>query len=136
MRRTWKRVLSAAMATALLAGGSLCALPASAGQQLGQTTFDNGVGLPWHVCESMTGEMEFNIDNGVYTIEIVNPGGASRGGEDRWDCQFRHRGLTIVSGCHYEVSFDITASQSCTYYTKIGDMGEPYAEVWHGELDD
>lgn len=136
LNQIWKRVISAAMAATLVAGGSLCALPASAGQQLGQTNFDNGVGLPWHVCESLTGKMNFNIDNGVYTIEIVNPGGASRGGEDRWDCQFRHRGLTLVSGCHYEVSFDITASQSCTYYTKIGDMGEPYTEDWHGEPDD
>ncbi|MCM1227989.1 MAG: glycoside hydrolase family 9 protein [Clostridium sp.] len=107
----------------------------SAGQQLGQTDFENGVGLPWHVCESAPGEMEFDISNGVYTITIVNPGGASKGGEDRWDCQFRHRGLTLQSGQTYNVSFDITASNNCTYYTKIGDMGEPYAEDWHGEPD-
>lgn len=107
----------------------------SAGQQLGQTDFENGVGLPWHVCESQPGKMEFDISGGVYKITIVNPGGASRGGEDRWDCQFRHRGLTILSGQTYNVSFEITASNDCTYYTKIGDMGEPYAEDWHGEPD-
>ncbi len=106
-----------------------------AGQQLGQTDFENGVGLPWHVCESQPGEMEFEISDGIYKITIVNPGGASRGGEDRWDCQFRHRGLTIVSGNTYKVSFEITASQPCTYYTKIGDMGEPFVEDWHGEPD-
>ena len=107
----------------------------SAGQQLGQTDFENGVGLPWHVCESMTGKMEFEISDGVYKITIVNPGGASKGGEDRWDCQFRHRGLKLVSGQTYKVSFEITASKDCTYYTKIGDMGEPYTEDWHGELN-
>lgn len=107
----------------------------SAGQQLGQTDFENGVGLPWHVCESMTGKMDFEISDGVYKITIVNPGGASRGGEDRWDCQFRHRGLKLVSGQTYKVSFEITASKDCTYYTKIGDMGEPYTEDWHGELN-
>ncbi len=107
----------------------------SAGQQIGQTDFENGVGLPWHVCESAPGEMDFDISDGVYKITIVNPGGASRGGEDRWDCQFRHRGLKIVSGQTYKVSFEITASNDCTYYTKIGDMGEPYAEDWHGEPD-
>lgn len=107
----------------------------SAGQQLGQTDFENGVGLPWHVCESQPGEMEFEISDGVYKITVVNPGGASRGGEDRWDCQFRHRGITIVSGNTYKVSFEITASQACSYYTKIGDMGEPFTEDWHGEPD-
>ena len=70
--------------------------------------------------------MEFEISGGVYKITIVNPGGASKGGEDRWDCQFRHRGLTIVSGNTYKVSFEITASNDCTYYTKIGDMAEPF----------
>lgn len=45
----------------------------SAGQQLGQTDFEDGVGLPWHVCESQPGEMEFEISNGVYNITIVNP---------------------------------------------------------------
>ncbi len=109
---------------------------ASAGQQLGQTDFENGAGLPWHVCESAPGEMDFAITDGKYEITIVNPGGASNGGEDRWDCQFRHRGLKLVSGCTYEVSFDITASNSCTYYTKIGDMAEPYTEDWHGNPDD
>ncbi len=107
----------------------------SAGQQVGQTDFEEGVGLPWHVCESIPGEMDFEISDGVYKITIVNPGGASKGGEDRWDCQFRHRGLTIVSGNTYNVSFDITASNDCTYYTKIGDMAEPYTEDWHGEPD-
>ena len=107
----------------------------SAGQQLGQTDFEKGVGLPWHVCESAPGEMDFEISDGVYKITIINPGGASKGGEDRWDCQFRHRGLTIVTGNTYNVSFDITASNNCTYYTKIGDMAEPYTEDWHGESD-
>lgn len=102
----------------------------------GTDRFSDGVGLPWHVCESATGEMEFEISDGVYRITIVNPGGASNGGEDRWDCQFRHRGLTIESGKHYTVSFDITASKDCTYYTKIGDLAEPFAEDWHGEPDD
>lgn len=107
----------------------------SAGQQLGQTDFENGIGLPWHVCESQPGKMDFEISDGVYKITIVNPGGASRGGEDRWDCQFRHRGLKIISGNSYKVSFEITASNDCTYYTKIGDMGEPFTEDWHGEPD-
>lgn len=57
----------------------------NAGEQLGQTDFDDGVGLPWHICESETGKMEFELKGGKYQITIVNPGGASNGGEDRWD---------------------------------------------------
>lgn len=101
-----------------------------AGEQLGQTNFDNGVGLPWHICESETGEMDFEIDNGVYKITIVNPGGASNGGEDRWDCQFRHRALKIVSGHQYKVSYEITATNSGKYYTKIGNL-DGDVEIWH-----
>ena len=127
--------LCLALAVTVSSGAYLPVMNVNAGQMLGQTDFENGVGLPWHVCESMTGKMDFEIDNGVYKITVVNPGGGSNGGEDRWDCQFRYRGLKIVSGCSYTVSFDITASNACSYYTKIGDMAEPYSEDWHGEPD-
>ena len=116
-------------------GLSFTALTANAGQQLGQTDFENGVGLPWHIVESAPGEMGFDISNGAYTVTIVNPGGASRGGEDRWDCQFRHRGLKIVSGHKYKVSYEITPSESGKYYTKIGNL-DGDVEIWHNMMSD
>ena len=116
------------------AGAQLIPLKADAGQQLGQTNFDEGVGLPWHIVESAPAEMEFELTDGKYKVKIVKPGGASAGGEDRWDCQFRHRGLKIVSGHKYEVSYEITPTQSGKYYTKIGDAENN--EVWHNEMDD
>lgn len=124
-----------AFMTGVIAVGStapafLSPYTAMAGQQLGQTDFDEGVGLPWHICESAPAEMDFEIDNGVYRITIVNPGGASQGGEDRWDCQFRHRGLKIVSGHQYKVSYEITASNSGKFYTKIGNL-DGDVELWH-----
>lgn len=103
---------------------------ANAGQQLGQTNFDDGVGLPWHICESDPAKMDFEIDKGVYKITIENPGGASNGGEDRWDCQFRHRGLKIVAGHQYKVNYEITASKSGKFYTKIGNL-DGDVEIWH-----
>lgn len=106
-----------------------------AGQQLGQTDFDDGVGLPWHICESETGKMDFAIKDGCYQITIVNPGGASNGGEDRWDCQFRHRGLKIVAGHQYEISYEITASNAGQYYTKIGNL-DGDVELWHSNTND
>jgi len=130
-----KKTLLIMTATAVLAFNQLALynapqLTANAGQQLGMTDFDKGVGLPWHICESGPGKMKFKIENGYYEITIVNPGGASQGGEDRWDCQFRHRGLKIVAGRQYKVSYEITASNSGKYYTKIGNL-EGDIEVWH-----
>ena len=93
-----------------------------AGEMLGQNTFDTGVGIPWHVCESGPAKLNFNISGGTYNITILNPGGAARGGESRWDCQFRHRGLAIEKGHSYTVKFDVTASNSGQLYTKIGNL--------------
>ncbi len=106
-----------------------------AGEQLGQTNFDNGVGLPWHICESETGKMEFEVKDGKYQITIVNPGGKSNGGEDRWDCQFRHRGLKMVAGHQYKISYEITATNPGQYYTKIGNL-EGDVEVWHSNTNE
>ncbi len=136
-----QRALSSAAALTLAAGllaptlSNIAPLNVDAGQQLGQTDFDEGVGLPWHIVESAPGEMDFSIDNGVYSVTIVNPGGASRGGEDRWDCQFRHRGLTIISGHQYRVSYEITPSNAGKYYTKIGNL-DGDIEVWHNMMAD
>ena len=131
-----------ALAAVVVAAGAVCPagmqfapLNANAGQQLGQTDFENGVGLPWHIVESAPGEMDFKIEKGAYTVTIVNPGGASRGGEDRWDCQFRHRGLKIVSGHKYKVSYEITPSESGKYYTKIGNL-DGDVEIWHNMMAD
>ncbi len=123
-------LMAAVIAVGSTAPAVLSPLTADAGQQLGQTDFDEGVGLPWHICESAPGEMDFEIDNGVYKITIINPGGASQGGEDRWDCQFRHRGLKIVAGHQYKVSYEIKASNSGKYYTKIGNL-DGDVELWH-----
>ena len=135
-RLFFKKAASVSFAAALAVSSAVPALTqiaplyANAGQQLGQTDFEEGVGLPWHICESAPGEMDFEIDNGVYQVTIVNPGGASAGGEDRWDCQFRHRGLKIVAGHEYEVKYEITASNSGKYYTKIGNL-DGDVEIWH-----
>lgn len=106
-----------------------------AGQQLGQTDFDDGVGLPWHICESETGKMDFEVTGGKYRITIVNPGGASNGGEDRWDCQFRHRGLKIVAGHQYRISYEIKSSNAGQYYTKIGNL-DGDVELWHSNTNE
>lgn len=136
MRKLGKRAFSAMAAAAVAAGimapavMQVVPMTADAGQQLGQMNFDSGVGLPWHIVESAPGEMDFAIEDGVYKATIINPGGASNGGDDRWDCQFRHRGLKIVAGHQYQVKYEITASNSGKYYTKIGNL-DGDVEIWH-----
>ena len=101
-------------------------MPAYAGELLGQTNFDDGIGLPWHTVESTPAKTTFEIKDGKYIITIVNPG------ERRWDCQFRHRAIKIQSGHTYTVKYTIMASKDASYYAKIGDQKDPYTEDWHG----
>lgn len=133
--RAISALAAAVVAFSAAAPAELVTMTAFAGQQLGQTDFDEGVGLPWHIVESAPAEMGFSIDGGKYNVTIINPGGASRGGEDGWDCQFRHRGLKIVSGHKYEVKYDITATNSGKYYTKIGNL-DGDVELWHNTMSD
>lgn len=131
-----KRLLSGVMAgamsaSALMAG--MTSLTAYAGQELGHGDFNDGAGLPWHICESATGTMKFEITDGCYNILITNPGGLSNDGEGRWDCQFRHRGLTIESGHKYRISYSVwTDDIDAKIYAKLGDMTNDDAELWHG----
>ncbi|MFW6305842.1 MAG: glycoside hydrolase family 9 protein [Bacillota bacterium] len=97
------------------------------GQLLKETDFDEGSGLPWHICESAPAKADFWLEDGKYFVEIIetNPSG------DIWDLQFRHRDLFLESGHNYEVEFTVTASENCEIYAKIGDQGDPYTEDWN-----
>jgi endoglucanase len=130
-----KKLAASAVALAMTASAStasLASLTAYAGVMTGEGTFEEGAGLPWHVCENGTGQMAFNINDGVYSIQIINPGGASNGGDDRWDCQFRHRGMSITYGHKYRITYSVYATNSGKLYPKIGDIGNDNAEYWHG----
>lgn len=120
----------ASTASALMAG--MTSLTAYAGQELGHGDFNDGAGLPWHICESATGTMKFEITDGCYNILITNPGGLSNDGEGRWDCQFRHRGLTLEKGKNYRLNYSVwTDDTDAKIYSKIGDMTNDDAELWH-----
>ncbi|MHB8061890.1 MAG: glycoside hydrolase family 9 protein, partial [Ruminiclostridium sp.] len=96
-----------------------------AGDLIRNHTFDNGVGLPWHVVESSPGTASFDITGGTYNVTVTNPG------VNRWDVQFRHRGLTIEQGHNYTVKFKVTANRDCSLYSQIGEQGEPYTQFWN-----
>ncbi len=128
-----KKLAASVTAMAMVASASAASITTltAHAQMLGEGTFEEGAGLPWHVCENGTGSMAFNIDGGVYSILIKNPGGASNGGEDRWDCQFRHRGLTLEYGQTYRLCYSVYTTNSGTMYAKIGDITNDDCEYWH-----
>lgn len=108
----------------------------STGEEIGEGTFNDGVALPWHICENATGSMQFDITDGIYAIYIACPGGTNYSGESRWDCQFRHRNLTIEQGHTYRITYSVNPSESGHMYAKLGDMNEDDKEHWHSNGDE
>ncbi len=136
MKRSIGKKIAAGVTAFLMAASasatSIATLTASAAAGiLGEGTFEEGAGLPWHVCENGTGTMAFTIDDGIYSIAIKTPGGEANGGEGRWDCQFRHRGLTLEYGATYRITYSVYASKAGWLYAKIGDINNNDAEYWH-----
>ena len=123
---------AAVMAVSATATGlTALSMTAFAGEELGEGTFDNGKGLPWHICENATAVMKFDITDGIYVIKLENIGGTANGGESRWDCQFRHRNLTIESGHTYRITYSVKPSNSGHMYAKLGNMSNDDQELWH-----
>ena len=44
-------------------------MSASAGNMLGQSNFDDGVGLPWHTCETNPAKQTFDISGGIVWLQ-------------------------------------------------------------------
>lgn len=129
-----KKLAAGATAVAMMASASaasISSLTAFAGELLGEGTFETGAGLPWHICENATGQMAFSITDGVYAIQIKSPGGTGYGGEDRWDCQFRHRGLSLEYNHTYRLTYSVYATNSGYMYAKIGNIENDDCEFWH-----
>lgn len=99
-----------------------------AGNLIRNSTFDNGVGLPWTEVETYPAHADFDISDGKYNITIVKPGESVN---QRWDVQFRHRGLVLEQGHTYTVSFTVTPTVDCKIYAKIGQQSEPFKEYWN-----
>ena len=123
-----KAITGSLTAAAMLATSAVAFIPmsASAGELLGQTDFEEGVGLPWHTCETNPARQTFDIDGGTYNVHIED----SNGTGGRWDLQLRHRGLSIKSGKKYTVSGEITPTKDGYIYSKIGNYAGT-KELWN-----
>lgn len=75
-----------------------------------------------------------------YKYVINNCGGAARGGDDKWDVQFRYPGFSIKKDHKYFMTYSISSDKDGYYYTKIGNLdaqqvGEAVAgEAWHNQF--
>ena len=98
---------------------SVTPLVASAGQILGETTFDHKA-LPWQTCETSPAKQEFEFKSGAFHITITEPLG---GEKSKWDLQFRHRNLKFFKGHTYKISCDIKSSRNgMEICSKIGHI--------------
>ena len=139
-KRIGKAITGSLLAATMLATTAASFVPmtmtASAGSCVGQSDFNDGVGLPWHTCETNPAKQTFNISNGTYNVTIVNPGGATRGGNSRWDLQFRHRKLKIQSGHTYKIHWEVTASNAGDLATHIASLDGESQVAWHNNASD
>ena len=119
-----KAVTSSLMAASMVASSVAALIPmsAAAGNCLGQNDFDDGIGLPWHICVTNPAEQKFDISGGTYNCTIKNPGGKERGGDSRWDCQFRHRSLHIEQGHKYTIHWEVDATSAGELHTHIAPL--------------
>ena len=132
-----KAVTSSLMAASMVASSVAALVPmsASAGNCLGQNDFDDGVGLPWHICVTNPAEQKFDMKGGTYNCTIVNPGGEKRGGDSRWDCQFRHRSLHIEKGHHYTIHWEVDASSAGELHTHIHRLSGSGDGAWQDNAE-
>lgn len=94
----------------------------------------------WHQCLHEAADAELTTDGKTFTMVINNPGGEANGGADKWDVQFRCRGISIEEGHNYKLTYQISSSQDGYYYTKIGNLDAKTVgaansgEVWHNQF--
>lgn len=116
-----KAIVASLMAVTMIAPtvATVAPMSASAGQVLGESTFDYKA-LPWHTCESSPAKQDFSIDDGAFHITVTQPLGAE---QSKWDLQFRHRNLNFKAGHVYKVSFEAKSSRNgMELCSKIGNI--------------
>jgi endoglucanase len=122
MHRKSKVIIASLLAVAMVApmtAQMAAPLTASAGEILGETTFEHKA-LPWQTCETSPAKQDFEFKNGAFHITIKVPEG---GEKSKWDLQFRHRNLTFRAGHTYKISCDIKASRNgMEICSKIGHI--------------
>ncbi len=129
--RKMKRIIASLAAVTMLAGAVCAPVNVFAGEMLGNFDFEKGVGNPWTLLENGPAYASFNISDGWYNIDIYNPGGKSRGGEDRWDLQLIHSKLNMNAEHTYTVKYTVKADSDGYLWSYIGST-DGADVLWNG----
>ena len=120
-KRIKSAIAASIMAVSMVAPAiaNVAPMAASAGQVLGETSFDYKA-LPWHTCETSPAKQDFAIEDGAFHITVLNPVG---GDHEKWDLQFRCRNLNFKAGHTYEFSFTVKGARAgMELCSKISDI--------------
>ena len=137
MHKNAKKLIASVMSMAMLipsAAAMVAPMEASAGLVVGESEFTHKA-LPWHTCESSPAKQNFNLEDGAFHIEVVEPEGADK---EKWDLQVRHRNLNFKAGHEYKVSCKLKGSRAgMEICSKIGNIAgtEEYFELDGGSND-
>ncbi len=127
-----RAVVAGILAVAMLAPTVANVAPSlnvSAGQVLGETTFDHKA-LPWHTSETSPAKQELSLEDGAACVTVLVPEG---GEKSKWDLQFRCRNLNFKANHVYKVSFDAKSNrEGMELCSKIGNIG---GDLEYFELD-
>ncbi len=91
---------------------------------LKQSTFDEGVMLPWMGSFGNGAVGAVAVQDGALCMHVEQPG------KERWDAQVRHRDMTVLQGRTYTLSFKAWASRPTKLSGKVGMSGPPYQDYW------
>src|SRR5512140_496273 len=95
---------------------------------IANATFEDGTSLPWTSSFSDPARGEVGVVDGALCLRIDNRG------NNNWDAQVRHRGLTMQAGHLYRISFRAFATQPTQIRPKVGMQGPPFDEYWFQEI--
>ena len=109
-KKITKSIAASLLAAVMIAPtvADVAPLAVSAGQVLGETTFDYKA-IPWHTFESSPARQNFMIEDGAFHITVVQPLGDATSNAD---LQFKHKNLNFKAGHTYKVSFQVKSSRN------------------------
>lgn len=124
-RKISKAVTGSLVAAAMLSSSVTAVMPMTASAEpsepkatLIDTNFDTDpVLLPWRVVESQPAKQTFEVRDGALRVQIINPEGTN----NRSDLQLRLRGLYLMQGHEYTLSFSVTPDADGYLYSRIGN---------------
>ena len=127
-----KKLHQRLIAASIAAASTLALVPSNvnAVSCVGEGTFDENIGVPWHITSATPAEQRFDIKNGTYNVTIINPGGKNRGGDSRWDLSFRHGNIHIEAGHKYKIHWEVEASTDGELNTSIAPIDRNSEGVW------